>query len=316
MPFTITSSMTAYLFPDDEAVGEQAFLDLLKNPGETWIMAYSFTLVPLFNEIKAADAAGVKIHLLLDRSQSVGQSEAGPLKDLANSLKNGDLTVTTAGIYSTNPSDIWHTKSMVVTPVTAGQQMACWEGSVNFSKSGWDQGNTAFLFESDAWAAKVIQLFNEHKAWALANEPQYQVVHPAASHFMYTLPHHSDPASAKGPLVDVAGTVGKVFADHSGSDGKHQQFQVQITKQVSAEGLNGSIVGQLVFVASRYGDGDSQHQTPIPGIVEGAAIEVKGEYIDASHADAGPDNVNPVLPVIHFVHQPYGFVRIGGQTYE
>ena len=175
MPFTIHSAMTAFLFPDDEDIGRQKFLNLLKNPGETWILAYSFTLQPLFKEILMADAAGIKIHLLLDRSQSAGHSEAPQLKKLAKSFKHGDITVTTAGIHSTKSSDIWHTKSMVVNPVQKGHQKSCWEGSVNFSQSGWDQGNTAFLFESDAWGDKMVELFNEHKTWALKNEPQYQI---------------------------------------------------------------------------------------------------------------------------------------------
>ena len=141
-----------------------------------------------------------------------------------------------------------------------------------------------------------------------------QLQHP--SFFFHQLPHHSEPSSAKGPIIDVFGTVVQVFADHTGDDGSHQQFQLHITNLVDSQGLNGTVVGQVVFVASRFGDSDTQHQEPIPGIVVGAKIEVKGEYIDASHADAGPDNTDPVLPVVHFVHQPYGFVIVNGQKFQ
>lgn len=170
----ITVTETDYFLPEDGAAAEKQFLALLNKLSEVWISAFGFTLQPMFDELKKADAAGAKIHLLLDHSQAVGQAEAPKVKDLATHLKHGDLTITTAGIHSGAPAQIWHWKGMVVEP-TDGQEKHCWEGSTNFSLSGWLQGNSARLFRSDAWAKAFVTQFDEHEAWARKNEPQYQV---------------------------------------------------------------------------------------------------------------------------------------------
>ena len=112
--FTITITETDYFMPEDGAVAQKQFLELLANPGEVWMSAYSFTLQPMFAELLKADARGVKIHLLLDHSQEAGRAEASQVKNLATNLKHGDVTITTAGINSRAPADIWHWKGFVV----------------------------------------------------------------------------------------------------------------------------------------------------------------------------------------------------------
>lgn len=176
-----------FFLPEDGDLAKGVFLNLLQNYDEVWICAFGFTLQPMFDEIKAADARGAKCHLLLDHSQSAGHAEAPKVKDLAQSLKNGDLTITTAGINSGKPSDIWHTKGVVAvyddgntdTNRFLGGAVApakfCWEGSVNFSISGWDQGNTARIFTSEEWADIFVKQAQTHIAWARQNEPQYQI---------------------------------------------------------------------------------------------------------------------------------------------
>jgi PLD-like domain len=170
----ITVSETDFFLPEDGSAAEKQFLDLLSKLSEVWISAFGFTLQPMFDELKKADAAGAKIHLLLDHSQAVGQAEAPKVKDLAANLKHGDLTITTAGIHSGAPEQIWHWKGMVVQS-TDGKEKYCWEGSTNFSLSGWLQGNSARIFRSNAWAQVFVHQFDEHKSWARENEPQYQV---------------------------------------------------------------------------------------------------------------------------------------------
>ena len=158
------------------------FLELLNNPGETWISAFGFTLQPMFDEIKKAMAAGVKVHILLDHSQEVGRAEAPKVQDLVNNLGPGsELVITTAGVNSAKPSQIWHFKAMVV--ANPGGEDYCWEGSTNFSESAWYQGNSARLFNNNQWASKIIFQQAAHMAWARAHEPQYQLtpgVAPAA----------------------------------------------------------------------------------------------------------------------------------------
>lgn len=172
--FTISITETDYFMPEDGAVAQKQFLQLLANPGEVWMSAYSFTLQPMFDELLKADARGVKIHLLLDHSQEAGRAEASKVKNLADNLKHGDVTITTAGINSKAPSQIWHWKGFVVQQAKS-KHYACWEGSTNFSQSGWLQGNSARTFTSDVWAEKFIEQFKAHKKWALANEAQYQI---------------------------------------------------------------------------------------------------------------------------------------------
>jgi hypothetical protein len=172
--FTISITETDYFMPEDGPVAQKQFLELLANPGEVWMSAYSFTLQPMFEELLKADARGVKIHLLLDHSQEAGRAEASQVKNLAENLKHGDVTITTAGINSRAPAQIWHWKGFVVQQ-SGSSQYDCWEGSTNFSQSGWLQGNSARTFSSGIWAQKFIQQFEAHMAWALANEPQYQV---------------------------------------------------------------------------------------------------------------------------------------------
>jgi hypothetical protein len=171
---TITVTETDYFLPEDGKVTEKAFLDLLNKFSEVWICAFGFTLQPMFDALKNADAQGAKLHILLDHSQETGRAEAPKVKDLVANLKHGDVTITTAGVNSGAPSQIWHWKGMVVT-ATDGKEQHCWEGSTNFSQSAWFQGNSARVFRSNLWAQTFIKQFEAHRAWARANEPKYQV---------------------------------------------------------------------------------------------------------------------------------------------
>ena len=44
-----------------------------------------------------------------------------------------------------------------------------------FTLGAWLQGNSARVFRSDDWAKVFIRQFEAHRAWARANEPQYQL---------------------------------------------------------------------------------------------------------------------------------------------
>lgn len=185
----ITIKEKDFFLPEDGAEAETVFLNMLNDGySELWICAFGFTLQPMFDAIKAADAKGMKVHILLDHMQEAGHAEAPKVKDLVDSLKNGDVTITTAGINSGKPSQIWHWKGMVAKyndgntdierfGALGGTTPAyfCWEGSTNFSESAWFQGNSARIFASDEWATKFIAQQLAHIAWARENEPQYQL---------------------------------------------------------------------------------------------------------------------------------------------
>lgn len=174
----LTVTEDDYFLPEGGMAAQKRFLDILASFTEVWISAYGFTLQPMFTELKAADARGAKIHILLDHSQETGNAEAPEVLDLIKSLKNGDVTVTTAGVNSAQKSDIWHWKAMVIDTnapnESSGDELLCWEGSTNFSAGAWYQGNSARVFRSDKWGQTFRDQFETHKSWALQNEPQYQ----------------------------------------------------------------------------------------------------------------------------------------------
>ena len=123
-------------------------------------------------EIRNADKNGVKVHCLIDRTQSAGPSEKDMLEALHKELVNSEIVITTAGVGSDVKGQIWHFKTLVTLSPGGAQ---CWEGSVNFSSSGFSQGNTALIFTSDKFAQVIVDEFNRHKAWALENHPEYQL---------------------------------------------------------------------------------------------------------------------------------------------
>ncbi|MDF5730003.1 MAG: hypothetical protein PUP92_18820 [Rhizonema sp. PD38] len=134
-------------------------------------------------------------------------------------------------------------------------------------------------------------------------------------HFFQSLPHHSHQNSAKGPLVHIRGTIAAVLSSGEGTDGgRHQHLQVHVDKTLEIQGANGDIDGQTLFVAIRFGDSEGI-PTPIPNLEVQQPIEAQGEYIDAMRAEPGTDNRNPVLPVLHFTHHPYGFIIYEGQEF-
>lgn len=163
---------TDFFLPEDGQEAEQAFLDLIQSPDEVWISAYGFTLQPMFDELAKLEDQGIPLHLLLDHSQEAGRAEAPKVKALFQALQHGDLTITTAGINSGAPRQIWHWKGGVF---KQGDNWNCWEGSTNFSASGWLQGNSARIFQSEEWAQAFIAQFEVHRQWARENEPQYQL---------------------------------------------------------------------------------------------------------------------------------------------
>ncbi len=63
MPFTIDTKVTCYLLPEDGATAKKDFLDHLLDPGETWIIAYAFTLPDMIHELLDAHQKGLPLHL-------------------------------------------------------------------------------------------------------------------------------------------------------------------------------------------------------------------------------------------------------------
>ncbi|WP_280466205.1 phospholipase D-like domain-containing protein [Nocardia brasiliensis] len=173
MPFVIDGPMTCYLMPGDHAEAEQRFLELVAGPGETWLIAYGFTLTDAADSLIAAHWRGVALHLYLDHTQSAGHTQ----RPIVRQLVDAGIEVT-IGTSTSGRKYICHTKGLVVdTP--AGPQ--CWEGSVNFSTSGWLQVNTAINFGSAAWRDHFVAQFNtlRHYAWTEERDLQLMPAPPA-----------------------------------------------------------------------------------------------------------------------------------------
>lgn len=191
MSFQIEGSITCYLMPDDGAAAQKSFLDHLLDPGETWIIAYAFTLPDMIHELLEAQHKDVPLHLYLDHSQSTGTAE----KSQVQQLVDAGIEVT-IGTSSAGSKYICHTKGMVSDPASRGGALYCWEGSTNFSLSAWKQVNTAMVFTSQKWRDEFVAQFEALRdfAWAaersmqlMANPPADTGSAPAANRKRYGL---------------------------------------------------------------------------------------------------------------------------------
>ncbi|MGB7349067.1 MAG: phospholipase D-like domain-containing protein [Candidatus Acidiferrales bacterium] len=202
MPFTITTTVTCYLLPQDGATAKANFLQHLLDPGETWIIAYAFTLTDMISDLIAAHKAGLPLHLYLDHSQEVGKVE----KPLVQQLVGAGIEVT-IGTSPAGSQYICHTKGMASDPAANGGALWCWEGSTNFSLSAWSQVNTALVFASQQWRDEFVAQFEALVDFAWANERSMQVMSapppdlgkaPAASRVRYGLTPTPDPGAVAG----------------------------------------------------------------------------------------------------------------------
>jgi phosphatidylserine/phosphatidylglycerophosphate/cardiolipin synthase-like enzyme len=171
MSFQIETPVTCYLLPEDGEAAEAQFLKNLKDPGETWIIAYSFTLVPMIDELLDAHSQGVPLHLYLDHSQSSGRAA----KPVIEKLVDAGIEVT-IGTSPEGSRYICHTKGMVSDEDPQGGELFCWEGSVNFSASGWHQVNTAMTFSSPKWRDEFVAQFEALREFAWTHEAEMQLM--------------------------------------------------------------------------------------------------------------------------------------------
>ncbi len=173
MSFDIQTKIKCYLLPDDGDESRKDFLNLVSAKGETWIIAYSFTLAEAVQDLIQAHKNGVKLHLYLDHSQAITPTEEPQIQDLVAA----DLEVT-IGTSTSGGKYICHTKGLA-TDLSSGP--TCWEGSVNFSKGGWLQVNTAMQFISQPWRDHFVKEFEILRDFAWKEERNLQLMpHPPA----------------------------------------------------------------------------------------------------------------------------------------
>lgn len=185
--FTITTTIDCYLLPEDGAAAKQRFLDHLQDPHDMWIIAYSFTLMPMIDEIVKNSSPPGMIHIYLDLSQSRGTAEKPQVQRLIDAGVEVTIGTSPAGL-----SFITHTKGIVCndTPVPW-----CWEGSVNFSESGWMQVNTAMVFNDTTWRDNFVAQFDTLRDYAWTNERADQLMKAPPSGVTIGTPNAAAPAT-------------------------------------------------------------------------------------------------------------------------
>ena len=172
MSFQITTTVTCYLLPGDGATAQADFLQHLTDPGETWIIAYAFTLPDMIKELLQAHKQGLPLYIYLDSSQAEGNVE----RPLVQQLVNAGIEVT-IGTSPAGSQFICHTKGIVSDRAPDGKgTLWCWEGSTNFSLSAWKQVNTAMVFASQQWRNEFVAQFEALRDFAWTNERSMQLM--------------------------------------------------------------------------------------------------------------------------------------------
>lgn len=167
LPFQITATLTCYLLPQDGEIAKQDFLKHISDPGETYIIAYAFTLVPMIDDLITAHQNEVPLHIFLDHSQTEGALQ----KPDVQRLVNAGIEVT-IGTSPAGQQYICHTKGLV----SNDSPVYCWEGSTNFSETAWDQVNTVMVFSSQEWYDNFVAQFNQIRQYAWTNEKEFQLM--------------------------------------------------------------------------------------------------------------------------------------------
>ena len=177
MPLTVTVPTTWYSLPREGAQAQADFLALLALPVETYVMAFTLTLAPALAALEALAAAGVPVHVLLDRSQCLMCYETPKVRAFMAAMPAGSVVLTTAGPDSPRPSVIMHRKSAckLTTPVPT-----LWKGSANPTAEGFMEGNECACCQSAELAAEFVADFAALETWALAHVDQTLPAVPAA----------------------------------------------------------------------------------------------------------------------------------------
>jgi endonuclease G len=100
---------------------------------------------------------------------------------------------------------------------------------------------------------------------------------------------------------------------------KHDLLHVELIDVIASDPeVDGDVREHLashayVLVAIRYGDPHRGFPEPIPGLVQGADLRVRGRWVPAAQAyPTGGEK----LSVLHFTHSPVGFIMVGGTVYR
>jgi endonuclease G, mitochondrial len=126
----------------------------------------------------------------------------------------------------------------------------------------------------------------------------------------------SKPQPRQRKVVEIEAKVARVFADDL-SGAKHQQFTIVPTKWIAGDAAKTEVetakkTGQEVRVAVRFGDSRGLVDR-IRGIRQDVALKLQGEWISTRDAvDVGGEDI----PVLHFTHDPIGWICIADDCFS
>ncbi|SDX02448.1 hypothetical protein SAMN05444487_10915 [Marininema mesophilum] len=111
-------------------------------------------------------------------------------------------------------------------------------------------------------------------------------------------------------VVTASGTI----ADVRGYDDEkeHQHILVDNLKVEDVENGDASQIPDRAFVSIRIDQQGTDGE--IPDLKKGEPIKLKGEFIPEDEAYKTPHNCCDA--VIHFVHDPLGYIEYGGKVYK
>lgn len=113
-----------------------------------------------------------------------------------------------------------------------------------------------------------------------------------------------------GPMVHVRGVISQILPDDQVHP-KHQCLVLDNLEVVRIAGADSDKVANTVFCAIRYGEDIGKDR--IRGFSAGDSIEIQGEYLETTTPSLWNQQA---LPVIHCVHKPFGFVKVGERRFH
>ncbi|WP_109119243.1 hypothetical protein [Azospirillum sp. TSO22-1] len=119
-------------------------------------------------------------------------------------------------------------------------------------------------------------------------------------------------------IVEIQAAVVEYPGTESGGGDSHQHIIIGLTTviqgdpDVATDLERVRLDGERVFVSIRYGDRMGL-EDPVPGVVPGLELHLRGEWIprDKAYAHGGEK-----MSVLHFTHHPVGFVCTPSDCYR
>lgn len=167
---SITTTLDAYLMPEDAAACRVRLLQLVSIPAEKWIIMYEASMPDFWANLSASHSLSHPVHLYADMSLARRLGESGSLHMLRERGVDVAIGSSDLGKYF-----VCHSKVIAVSSPDDQSEAQCWEGSLNFSETAWAEPNTVMIFGSNIYRDIVRHQWECLASWARANEPTAQI---------------------------------------------------------------------------------------------------------------------------------------------